>query len=164
MDIISKSVNTTIKIGRAIAGSLQRGDIICLSGQLGAGKTVLTKGIACGLGVDMRRVTSPTFVLIRQYNGKMPLYHFDLYRLKEATDMFALGYEEYFYNEGVSVVEWPDRLGCLMPGELLKVEISFRQENQRKLKFLPVGKRYEDLLKSIKKRLSRGKGYEVIGG
>lgn len=164
MDIISKSVNATINIGRSIASKLQKGDIICLSGNLGAGKTVLAKGIASGLGVDMRSVTSPTFVLIRQYKGKIPLYHFDLYRLKQEKDMFALGYEEYFYNEGVTVVEWPDRMGYLMPREFLKVEISIKEENQREMKFLPCGKRYKNLLGSIKDRLSKGKGHEVISG
>jgi len=114
MKVISKSVKETINIGKSLARKLKKGDIICLFGELGSGKTVLTKGIACGLKIPKEEVISPTFVLIRQYQkGDLPIYHFDLYRLKSPDDIALLGYEEYFYDQGVSVIEWPDRLKYL---------------------------------------------------
>jgi tRNA threonylcarbamoyladenosine biosynthesis protein TsaE len=151
MVINSRSVSDTLKIGKRIARNLQRGDIICLFGDLGSGKTVLTKGIAEGLGINRAKVISPSFVLIREhYKGKIPLYHFDLYRLKNAQDLLALGYEEYFYNEGVAVIEWADRLGRLLPKEFLKVELSFKNSLERTLKFIPVGIRYRKLLEKAR--------------
>ena len=155
MRIITHSVKETAAIGKAIAGNLEKGDIVCLFGQLGSGKTVLAKGIARGLGIDTRKVTSPTFVLIRQYANRIPLYHFDLYRLKKLADILALGCEEYFYDEGVTVIEWADRLRCFLPKEHLKVTLSVRRELERALLLEPVGKRYEERFKKIKKDLSR---------
>jgi tRNA threonylcarbamoyladenosine biosynthesis protein TsaE len=150
MEIISNSVNDTIKIGRALAKNLKQGDIICLFGELGSGKTVLTKGIALGLGIARGRVISPSFVLIRAHlKAKLPLYHFDLYRLKSPRDIAALGYEEYLYGEGVTVIEWADRLKYLLPKEFLKVELSFKGASQRLLKFSASGRRYKELSKNI---------------
>jgi len=150
MKIISKSVNRTLNIGKAIAKSLKKGDIICLFGQLGSGKTLLAKGIASGLGIDKERIISPSFVLIRQHIGKkLPFYHFDLYRLKAARDIFGLGYEEYFYDEGVTVIEWADRLKYLLPQDFLKIELRVKGNNQRLFKFTPLGRRYKELLDNI---------------
>ncbi len=150
MKIISKSVKETIKIGKVIAGNLKSSDIICLFGQLGSGKTVLVKGIAAGLGISRDKVISPTFVLIRQhYQGKFPLYHFDLYRLDSASSILGLGYEEYFYDDGIAVIEWADRLKYLLPEEFLKVELSIRKNSQRLLKFSAKGARYKKLLRGI---------------
>ena len=150
MEIISKSVKDTINIGKAIAKNLKPSDIICLFGELGSGKTVLTKGIAQGLGIERKRVISPSFVLIREHSqGKLPLYHFDLYRLKEARDILALGYEEYLYGEGVTVIEWADRLKYLIPAEFLKIELFIKENSKRQLKFSTFGKRYKELLERI---------------
>ena len=124
MQIISNSVNDTLKIGKAIARNLEKGDIVCLFGQLGSGKTVLTQGIAAGLGVKRNKVISPSFVLLCQYSeSRLPFYHFDLYRLKTARDIFALGYEEYFYSDGIAVIEWADRLRYILPREFLKIRL-----------------------------------------
>jgi len=150
MQIISQSVNETLNTGKIIAKHLKKSDIICLFGQLGSGKTVLTKGIAQGLGVNKNRVISPSFVLIRQYSkAKIPLYHFDLYRLKATKDILELGYEEYFYSEGVSVIEWADRLKYLLPKEYLKIELIIKADKIRLLKFSSFGKRYKELLSKI---------------
>ena len=139
-----------MRVGRAIAKYLKPQDIICLSGELGSGKTVLAKGIASGLKIGAFDITSPSFVIMRPHlQGKLPFYHFDLYRLKDAQDISALGYEEYFYGEGVSVIEWPEKLGCLIPEECLKVELSYQGEFKRKLKFYAQGERYKALLKNI---------------
>ena len=150
MRINSHSVNDTIKIGRRIASVLERSDIVCLFGSLGSGKTVLTKGIASGLGAEGNKIVSPSFVLIRAYpEARIALYHFDLYRLKVPQDILGLGYEEYLYGEGVSIIEWADRLGSLLPEEYLKVKLEVRGENERSIEFLPRGKRYEALVKEL---------------
>lgn len=150
MKIISRSVNDTINIGKIIARGLKPADIICLFGPLGSGKTILTKGIAQGLGIKRNSVVSPSFILIRIHGGaKLPFYHFDLYRLKKPQDIFLLGYEEYFYDEGVTVVEWADRLKHLLPLEFLKIELSQKAPTQRLLEFTGIGKRYKELLKKI---------------
>lgn len=147
--MISRSIKDTIHIGKVIARNLKKGDIICLFGQLGSGKTVLTKGIASGLSLKIDNVISPTFVLIREYKGKIPLYHFDLYRLDKPEDILILGYEEYFYDEGVSIIEWADRLKYLLPKECLKIKVSFKNNEQRILEFIPCGMRAKSLLKDI---------------
>lgn len=148
MKIISKSVKETLKIGASLARCLQPGDIICLEGNLGSGKTTLAKGIAAGLGIDQNKVTSSSFVLIRQHlEGRVPLFHFDLYRLQGAGNIATLGYEEYLYAEGVSVIEWADNLDCLMPKEHLMVELSYGQQgNSRVLRFSAKGAHYKELL------------------
>lgn len=151
MEIISRSVKDTIRLGRAIARNLHKGDIICLFGQLGSGKTVLTKGIAQGLGIERNGIISPSFVLIRQHhNGRLPLYHFDLYRVKDPKDILAIGYEEYLYDgDGVSVIEWADRLKYLLPGEFFKIELFLKADSKRQLKFSAFGRRYKELGEKI---------------
>jgi tRNA threonylcarbamoyladenosine biosynthesis protein TsaE len=150
MKIISHCVSDTLNIGKKIAKRLRKGDIICLFGELGAGKTVLTKGIAWGLGIRKSLVISPSFVLIRQYSGdKLNLYHLDLYRLKEQRDILALGCEEYLYNDAVTVIEWADRLETLLPREFLKIELFIKTNSERRLQFKAIGQRYKDLLEAI---------------
>ncbi len=150
MKIISKSFNNTLKLGKRIAGDLKPGDIICLFGELGTGKTVLAKGIAQGLGIKKSRINSPSFVLIRIHTqGRFPLYHFDLYRLKSPEDVLGLGYEEYLYGDGITVIEWADRLKYLLPKEFLKIGLSFKTSSQRSLKLVAFGRRYKELVKKI---------------
>lgn len=133
-----------------MARNLRPGDIICLFGELGSGKTVLVKGIAEGMGIKKDKVISPTFVLIRQYDqGKFTLYHFDLYRLDYASSILGLGYEEYLYDDGIAVIEWADRLKYLLPGEFLKIELSIRRDPHRLLEFRAKGARYKELLRKI---------------
>lgn len=150
MKIISHSLNDTINIGKSIAKNLKADDVICLFGDLGSGKTVLTKGIGQGLGIRSASINSPSFVLIRQYTqSRLPLYHFDLYRLKEPSDIMYLAYEEYLDAGGVVVIEWADRLRNLMPQEFLKIELSIRYDTQRLLEFSAFGRRYKELLRSL---------------
>jgi len=165
MQVISRSLNQTLKIGKKIAASLCTGDIICLFGELGSGKTALVKGIAQGLGINKEQVVSPSFVLLRAYaKAKLPLYHFDLYRLKAAQDIRGLGYEEYFYAQGVSVIEWADRLGYFLPQECLKIELFHKSKAQRLLKFSASGSRYRQLLKEIGSPRPSLKAQNKIGG
>ena len=150
MKIISYSISETLSIGRTIAKNIKRGDIVCLFGQLGSGKTILTKGIALGLGINKNTIISPSFVLIRQYNkGKLTLYHLDLYRLKHPLDILLLGYEEYLYADGITVIEWADRLKYLLPKEYLKIELSVQSDKQRSLEFNALGRHYKEALDNI---------------
>ena len=120
MRFVSNSTAETVGIGKKLAGKLKPGDIICLFGDLGSGKTVFTKGIAFGLGIGKNKVISPSFVLMRQHlKGRLPFYHFDLYRLKSCDDILTMGYEDYFYAQGVSVIEWAERLKYLLPKDYL---------------------------------------------
>ncbi|HNW39116.1 MAG TPA: tRNA (adenosine(37)-N6)-threonylcarbamoyltransferase complex ATPase subunit type 1 TsaE [Candidatus Omnitrophota bacterium] len=149
MEKLSISVNQTLRLGKRIAANLSGGEIILLSGQLGAGKTILAKGIAQGLGINKDDVVSPTFVLLRLYPGKLLLQHFDFYRIKSPQDIFALGYQEYLYSDAVTVIEWPERLKFLLPKEFLKIKLVLKAKDQRYFKFTAKGPRYKELLKKI---------------
>lgn len=132
--MISNSVENTIEAGSKLAKKLKKGDVVALMGSLGAGKTVFTKGIAKGLGVkDVRYVNSPTFVTIKEYKGKVPLYHFDLYRTDKANLLDSLNYEEYFYGDGVTVIEWAERVSNLLPKKRIEVKLSVVAETKRKI-------------------------------
>jgi len=146
---LSSSVNQTLKLGKKIAGNLRGGEIILLFGSLGVGKTVLAKGIAQGLGINKNDVVSPTFVLLRVYQGKHLLQHFDFYRIKTVQDIFALGYQEYLYSDAVTLIEWPQRLKFLLPKEFLKIKLVIKAKNQRHFKFMAKGARYKKLLEKI---------------
>ena len=141
-ELITGSGEETIKTGERLAVGAAAGDIFALTGELGAGKTVLAKGIARGLGIK-EEIVSPSYVLIREYAGRIPLYHFDLYRLKALTEMEGLGYEEYFYGQGLTVIEWAERLGPLLPAEHLLIELESVDINRRRIRFSPVGKKYK---------------------
>ena len=149
MKKLSRSVTQTLSLGRRIAHRLLGGEIILLSGPLGAGKTVLAKGIAQGLGINPAEVISPTFVLLRIHKGKYSLQHFDLYRLKTLQDILSLGYEEYFYSDAITLIEWPERLKFLLPKEFLKIKLFIKAKNQRYFKFMAKGPRYKKLLEKI---------------
>jgi len=134
LKLISNSIEETIGIGSKLAGKLKPGDVVALIGDLGAGKTVLTKGIAKGLGVkDTRYVNSPTFVIIKEYKGKIPLYHFDLYRLDKPGMYDEENFEEYFYGDGVTVIEWADKIVKLLPKKHIEVKLSVAGESKRKI-------------------------------
>ena len=154
MNKLSSSVNQTLRLGKTIAGRLKGGEIILLSGPLGAGKTVLAKGIAGGLGINRNNVVSPTFVLLRQYPGKYLLQHFDFYRLKTPEDIFVLGYQDYLFSDAVTLIEWPERLEFLLPKEFLKIKLLPKAKNQRYFKFTAKGARYKKLLEGIYEDIS----------
>ncbi|MBN1897533.1 MAG: tRNA (adenosine(37)-N6)-threonylcarbamoyltransferase complex ATPase subunit type 1 TsaE [Spirochaetes bacterium] len=134
--LISKSHRKTFNLGLALARKLKKGDIIGLVGDLGAGKTVFTKGIAAGLGIDPLTVTSPTFTLINEYEGKKgKLFHFDLYRIDSSSDLEALGYEEYFFNDGIVVIEWADKCESLLPPKSHIIRMKYLDTNKREIIF-----------------------------
>lgn len=134
MKTVSKSIDETIQFGAALAKKLKKGDCVALIGDLGSGKTVFTKGIAKGLGVrGVHYVNSPTFVIIKEYKGKIPLYHFDLYRLDHYTTFDEMNYTEYFYGDGVTVIEWADKIRELLPKKYIEVGFAVMGENKRKI-------------------------------
>ena len=146
VDILSKNAEQTIALGERLAKYFKKGDIVCLEGDLGGGKTTLIKGVAKGLKIAAEKVNSPTFVLMNAYQGRLPLYHFDLYRLENTGEISAIGYEEFLYGDGVSVIEWAERLGALTPKEYLRVELKHKGENERSIKISAVGKKYHEYL------------------
>ncbi|MCM8799245.1 MAG: tRNA (adenosine(37)-N6)-threonylcarbamoyltransferase complex ATPase subunit type 1 TsaE [Candidatus Omnitrophica bacterium] len=147
---LSYSEKQTLKLGEKIANFLKAGDILCLFGPLGSGKTVFVKGIAKGLKIRPRIVNSPSFVLIREYEGKLPLYHIDLYRLKKVQDILKIGYQDYLYSEGITAIEWAERLDWLLPNNYFRIEFEIVERNIRKLKFIPLDNHYNDILKKLK--------------
>lgn len=149
-EIVTHNPEGTLKWGARLAAQLREGDIICLSGDLGAGKTTLVKGIARGLKIKEVQVNSPTFILMNSYQGRLPLYHFDLYRIDGPKDILNIGYEEFLYSDGVSVVEWADKLGSLFPDDCVKIQLSMRGENERRLKVSSRGKRSRQIFERIK--------------
>ena len=134
MKKISKSVEETMEMGAKFAKGLKKGDCVALIGDLGAGKTVFTKGVAKGLGVkNARYVNSPTFVIIKEYEGRCPLYHFDLYRLDSHSGFDDMNYEEYFYGDGVTVIEWADKIRELLPDRYWEVCLKATGEKHREI-------------------------------
>ena len=131
----SKSPEETFRIGRVLAGGLQAGDVVALTGELGAGKTCLTQGIARGLGVsEDYAVTSPTFTLINEYPGRqMALYHLDVYRLAGCADLAEMGYDEYLSGRGVMVIEWAEKIREAIPVGALLVFMTYVDEYMRKI-------------------------------
>jgi tRNA threonylcarbamoyladenosine biosynthesis protein TsaE len=134
ISIISATADTTRDIGETIGKYLKAGDIICLYGELGTGKTCLTQGIAVGLKVkDPKRVKSPSFILVREYNGAPSLFHIDLFRLSESRELEDLGYEEYLYGEGVAVIEWADKMEQYLPAKRIDIFFSYKEEGKREI-------------------------------
>ncbi len=134
MNILSKSVLKTRQIGEMLGRRLKEGDVVALYGDLGAGKTCITQGIMKGLNVSAKKITSPTFVLMNVYNGRMPVYHFDVYRMANTDEMIGLGYEEYFCGDGVSIVEWADKIEKLLPYDCIRIKMSVKGKNERQIK------------------------------
>jgi len=150
MEIVFNNLNEVEKFGEKLGSLLNEGDIICLNGDLGAGKTTLTQAIGRGLKVK-DYITSPTFTIINEYEGKLPLYHFDIYRLDNEEDLSLLGVEDYFYSNGVCVIEWADNARNILPKERLDIWIYIEDENIRKYDLIPHGKRYIKLLEELLK-------------
>ncbi len=146
MDIVLTTHNPeeTQELGRRIGEMAQSGDVILLTGELGTGKTCLTQGIAWGLGIK-EHALSPTFVIMREMYGRLPLYHMDLYRLERLEETNDLGLDDYFYSEGICVVEWAEKALALMPSDHLLIEMSYISDTERKMLLKPRGQKYEKI-------------------
>ncbi len=149
MKIVTNSAQETIELGEQLGQHLKAGDVLGLIGELGSGKTTFVKGIGRGLGIKEREgISSPSFVLIKEYTGKIPLFHFDLYRLDKIKDIEYLGVEEYLFDRGVCVIEWAEKMKMLLP-DYLQIDLMIKSENKREFKFFAHSKRYKTLLKQI---------------
>ncbi len=149
--IESVSPQYTHFIGRILGAQAERGDIFCLEGELGSGKTCLIGGIAEGLGIK-EGVFSPSFIIIALHKGRIPLFHIDLYRVEE-EEIRELGLEEYLYGEGVCAIEWAEKAKSILPFSCLWINISY-EHSGRLLTFYPKGQRYQEILEEMKKIVS----------
>lgn len=152
--IETNSFEDTVNFGKKLGYVLNHGDIICLSGDLGTGKTALTNGIAKSLGIESY-ITSPTFTLVNEYEGRLPLYHFDVYRIADPDEMFDIGFDEYINSQGIVIIEWGEQINEILPKEIIKIKITKNLEKGLDVRELTVdfiGQKYigyEEKLKSL---------------
>lgn len=151
LDIVLRGLEDTNEFGIMLGRAMKKGDILCLNGDLGAGKTTMTKSIGKGLGVE-EYITSPTFALINQYSGRIPVYHFDVYRLENADELIDLGFDEYFYGNGVCIIEWADKIEKMIPQERIVIDIEKGSaQDERIVRVSGHGNRYEQIVKELKR-------------
>ena len=144
--VVTYNAKDTIELAQNFESEKFPNMIICLNGELGSGKTMFTKGIANALGIN-ENITSPTFTIIKEYEGELPLYHMDVYRLDGNTD--GIGIEEYFNKGGVVVIEWADTIKDILPKERLDIKFKVLDENKRMLILKPYGAKYEELCEAV---------------
>ncbi len=149
---ISEEEAHTEAIASSLADIVQAGDVITLTGELGVGKTHFTKGLAKGLGI-IERVTSPTFTIVKEYEGRLPLYHLDVYRLEHSDE--DIGFDEYFYGDGVAVIEWAQFIEAFLPEEYLSITIERTGDTAREITVEAVGKKYEPYIEKLEEALGR---------
>ncbi len=151
LDFVSHSTEQTRRLGARLGQLVGGGEVICLVGDLGTGKTCMVQGIARGMGID-EQVTSPTFVLVNEYAGDtLPLYHIDLYRIVDVKAAHSFGLDDYLYGDGVCAIEWAERVEDLWPDEYLLVQLRHLDEAKRGLTFHGVGERYNRLLQLFRR-------------
>jgi len=150
--VFSHSPAATLALGKKIGEKLAAGSIIAMSGELGCGKTLLTRGICDGLDVPPRQVSSPTFVLVNEYRGRLPVFHMDLYRLGNIDDGFEIGIMDYFARAeaGVMVIEWAEKMIPLLPADMLRIEFDILDDKKRRIKFSSTSNKFDNVLKGIK--------------
>ncbi len=157
LDLISHSEAQTRRFGARLGELVQGGDVICLAGELGSGKTRFVQGVGLGLGVE-ETITSPTFTLVNEYKTareSLILHHIDLYRVQGPEDTWTFGLEDYLYGEGVCLIEWADRVPQVLPGERLWIALRHIGETKRGVLMKASGERYEELLHQFKRRAFR---------
>lgn len=138
----------TYDIGQKIGRALFFGAVICLNGDLGAGKTAMTKSIATALGID-EDITSPTFTIVNEYVGsEFKLNHFDVYRIGSSDEMYDIGFEEYIHSDGVNIIEWSNLIEDILPSERLDIELKYEGVG-RTIEFIPHGEKYEKLVEEV---------------
>lgn len=151
-EFFSNSPAATQGLGKKIGERLPAGTVIALTGELGCGKTLLTRGICEGLNVPLRQVSSPTFVLVNEYRGKLPVFHMDLYRLGDIDDGFEIGIMDYFNRaeSGIMLIEWAEKMVSLLPPDILRVEFDILGARKRKIRFSSNGSKFDTVFKGIK--------------
>ena len=146
--ITSRSEMDTIELAQNIESEKFPNMIICLDGELGSGKTMFTKGVANALGIT-ETISSPTFTLVNEYDGTKKVFHFDVYRLADEDEFYAIGGEEYFEKGGVVVIEWSSTIKHILPKEYLHIKFKVIDENKRTIVITPYGTKYEELCEAI---------------
>ena len=132
---ITKSPEETQALGEEIGKTLSAGDIVAITGELGAGKTCLTQGLGWGMGVDRRiYMTSPSFTLVKQYKGRIPVHHIDVFRTNSIEEVYDLPIEDYFNLKGVTIIEWADKIESILPEKHIRIDIDILSENERRIK------------------------------
>ena len=144
--ITSRSELDTIELAQNIESEKFPNMVICLDGELGSGKTIFTKGFADAMGIE-DNITSPTFTIIKEYDGELPLYHMDVYRLDGITD--GVGIEDYFVKNGVVIIEWASTIKDILPKEYLSIKFKLLDENKRSIIITPHGNKYEELCEAV---------------
>lgn len=144
--ITSRSEIDTIQLAQNIESEKFPNMVICLDGELGSGKTIFTKGFADAMGIE-DNITSPTFTIIKEYNGELPLFHMDVYRLDGETD--GVGIEDYFSKDGVVIIEWASMIKDILPDEYLDIKFKLLDENKRTIIITPHGKKYEEICEVV---------------
>lgn len=135
MEILTKSAEETIELGKSIGTKLKPGAIVAFYGELGSGKTTMIKGICLGLGVEEQTIVkSPSFIMVNEYQGKWPIYHIDLYRIKNLQEILSIGFDEYLNAKGICLIEWAEKIENELPINIIKVELEVLSAFERKVK------------------------------
>jgi tRNA threonylcarbamoyladenosine biosynthesis protein TsaE len=151
--ITTQTPPETEHIGALLGALLTRGDIIALSGELGTGKTTLVRGIAAGMGLEATEVASPSFTLVNVYEGPLPLFHLDLYRLEDEKELFNIDFEEYMRGDGVTVIEWADKIPNAVPHESLWITVRYLETEGREIVLRPQADHYEMMIDELQKKV-----------
>ncbi|WMJ76712.1 MULTISPECIES: tRNA (adenosine(37)-N6)-threonylcarbamoyltransferase complex ATPase subunit type 1 TsaE [unclassified Sedimentibacter] len=155
MKLTVNNLKDTEVVGRIIGRSLEKGSVLCLDGDLGVGKTALTQFIASELGVK-EYITSPTFTIIKEYEGRLKLNHMDVYRIDSEEAMYDLGYDEYIYSEGATIIEWSHKIKGILPKERIDIKIERLSDTCRIMNISGNGKNYEKIAEELNKYESTG--------
>ena len=153
VEIISHTPQETERIGSLLGEMLTRGDIIALAGELGTGKTTFVRGMAQGMGIEGKEVASPSFTLVNEYEGPLPLFHLDLYRLEDEQELLGIDYDEYIRGDGVTVIEWADRIPQAVPRESLWIRLRYLGAELREIMFQAQGDRYEKIIEELQRKV-----------
>lgn len=148
-EVFLENEEATFKYGEKLGKLLTKGSVVCLNGDLGAGKTAITKSIAKSMGID-EDITSPTFTIINEYDAEIPLYHFDVYRIGSSEEMYDIGYEEYINSDGICIIEWAHLIEDVLPEERLDIEMLY-DNLSRKMKLNPKGEKYIKIVEELMK-------------
>ena len=141
MEFLTKSSDETIALGKKIGAKLKPGDIVGFYGELGSGKTTMIKGVAIGFGVkEQDIVKSPSFIMVNEYKGRYPIYHIDLYRIKNAEEILSIGFDEYLYGNGICLIEWAEKAEKELPDKTIKIELEVVNLEKRKIKIKELSK------------------------
>lgn len=150
----SENEDQTLSLGKKIGRSLSRGDVVAIRGELGAGKSVIARGICEGLGIA-QRTRSPSFTFMNRYRGPIDVYHIDLYRIERMGELATLGWEEMLYSDAITLIEWADKLGSLLPPASLDISIEITGEETRRIALKANAERHEGIIEDI---LTSGRG------